>query len=72
MCIRDRVKGLKNYRFEDLGKQSGEKLLKKGITIGIVKRAVVESLAPNHGISSKKKKDVEKFLKLMYGEGWQN
>lgn len=66
------VKGFKNYRFEDLSEQSGAKLLKKGINVATVKSVVLQSLPLSHGISVEKKKDVDKLLKLMYGEEWQN
>lgn len=67
-----KVKGFKNYRFEDASEQYGAKLLKKGINAAVVKSVVLQSLPLSHEISVEKKKDVDKVLKLMYGEEWQN
>lgn len=66
------VKGFRNYRFEDLSEQIGVKLFKKGVKTANVKTVVLGSLPLSHVISTEKKKDVEKLLKLMYGEEWQN
>ncbi|KAG8324522.1 hypothetical protein J6590_090370 [Homalodisca vitripennis] len=66
-----KVKGFKNFRFEEQNEQSGVVLLKKGISVAVVKRHVLQTLPLSHPITLQKK-DVEKLLKLMYGEEWQN
>lgn len=66
-----KVKGFRNYRFEDQREQVGEKLLKKGVKVSNVKKVVLESLPLNHHISAEKKKDVEKLLRVLYGEEWK-
>ncbi|KAG8309107.1 hypothetical protein J6590_093974 [Homalodisca vitripennis] len=67
-----KVNGFKNYRFEDESEQLGVKLLKKGVKLSNIKKTVLEPLPLSHHISAEKKKDVEKLLKLLHGEDWQN
>lgn len=66
------VKGFRNYRFKDESKQAGKTLLKKGITVTYVKSVILEYLPLSHAISVEKKKDVDKLLKLFFGEEWKN
>nr|XP_047124777.1 uncharacterized protein LOC124807169 [Hydra vulgaris] len=67
-----KVKGFKNYRFEDGSEQAGEGLLKRGIKVSNVRNITLESLPLNRPISAEEKKDVEKLLKLLYGDGWHS
>ncbi|KAG8329930.1 hypothetical protein J6590_075275 [Homalodisca vitripennis] len=67
-----KVNGFKNYRVEDESEQLGVKLLKKGVKLSNIKKTVLEPLPLSHHISAEKKKDVEKLLKLLYGEDWKN
>ncbi|KAG8263331.1 hypothetical protein J6590_035169 [Homalodisca vitripennis] len=67
-----KVNGFKNYRFEDESEQLAVKLLKKGVKLSNIKKTVLEPLPLSHHISAEKKKDVEKLLKLLHGEDWQN
>ncbi|KAG8269399.1 hypothetical protein J6590_004694 [Homalodisca vitripennis] len=64
--------GFKNYRFEDESEQLGVKLLKKGVKLSNIKKTVLEPLPLVIIFQLKRKKDVEKLLKLLYGEDWQN
>ncbi|KAG8306522.1 hypothetical protein J6590_045691 [Homalodisca vitripennis] len=67
-----KVNGFKNYRFEDESEQLGVKLLKKCVKLSNIKKTVLVPLPFSHHISAEKKKDVEKLLKLLCGEDWQN